>query len=440
MKYFLSIDIGASSGRHIIGYIENDSLVCEEIYRFGNYILEEDHRLIWDIDRLFEEVKKGIRACLNKYPHIESMAIDTWGVDYVLMNGEREILPCYAYRDDRTKEIIDEVHSKISFDRLYRITGSQFQTFNTIYQLYWDQKHNRLNEATDFLMIPEYLSYRLTGVKKKEYTNASTTGFTDASTTDFSEEIIDALHFPHRLFPSLNHPGTKIGDFSDEIASEIGGNIPVVFCSSHDTASAVEGIEIQNNVPYISSGTWSLLGIKIDKAITSPDAQKANYSNEYGPNYIRFQKNIMGLWIIQCLSKEMNLSFEEMVKLAKRSEYTSLFDVNDERFKSPKNMMEEIRSYFSEKKIVPPDRFEDYINSVFHSLSESYRCSLEELETITGRNYQEIYICGGGAKNEYLNKLIERYTEKKIIALPIEATSRGNILSQIKEDYHEKRN
>ncbi len=440
MKYFLSIDIGASSGRHIIGHIENGSLICEEIYRFKNYMLEKDQHLIWDIDKLFDEVKKGIKACLKKYPRIESMAIDTWGVDYVLMNGDREILPCYAYRDDRTEEIIDEVHRKISFDRLYRITGSQFQTFNTIYQLYWDQKYGRLSDATDFLMIPEYLSYRLTGVKKKEYTNASTTGLTDASTTDFSDEIIDALRFPHKLFSSLNHPGTKIGDFSDEVASEIGGNIPVVFCSSHDTASAVEGIEIQNNVPYISSGTWSLLGIKIDKAITSSAAQKANYSNEYGADYIRFQKNIMGLWIIQCLSKEMNLSFEEMVKLARRSSYKSLFDVNDARFKAPKDMMKEIRSYFSEKRIAPPEHNEDYINSVYHSLGYSYRCSLEELERITGMNYKEIYICGGGAKNQYLNELIGEYTKKKIIALPIEATSRGNILSQIKENFHEKRN
>lgn len=434
MKYYLSIDIGASSGRHIIGYVKNNNLICEELYRFKNYLIEKDNHLIWDIEMLFTEVKKGIKKCLEKYPHIESMAIDTWGVDYILMNGNQEILPCFAYRDNRTEEIINELHSKIKFDDLYKITGCQFQSFNTIYQLYWDNKHERLNNVSDFLMIPEYLSYRLTGIKKKEYTNASTTGLLDAISNDFSNEIITKLQFPKHLFTSLSRPGTKIGDFKKEIAEELGGNIPVVFCSSHDTASAVEGIEIQENVPYISSGTWSLLGIKINHAITSSDAQKANYSNEYGPNYIRFQKNIMGLWIIQCLAKELNLSFEEMVKLAKKSTYITLFDVNDERFKAPKNMMNEIKSYYLEHQLIPPTNTEDYINAVYHSLSYSYKIALEELEKITNMEYKEIYVCGGGAKNEYLNELIELYIKKKVIALPIEATSRGNLLSQIKEN------
>ena len=430
MKYFLAIDIGASSGRHIIGYKENNELKTVEVYRFLNSIEEACGHLVWTLDMLLSHVKVGIKIALSKYK-IESMSIDTWGVDYVLMNGTKEILPCFSYRDNRTKDIINEVHNIISFDKLYEITGSQFQEFNTIYQLYKDKKDGRLNNATSFLHIPEFLMYKLTGVMVHEYTNASTTGLLDGKTYDYSNYIIEKLGFKKELFTKLYKPGFVLGAFTKEVEDEVGGSIKVVLCPTHDTASAVEGIPFLKNAPYISSGTWSLLGIKTDKVINPKEARLANYSNEYGPNYIRFQKNIMGLWIIQRLSKEMNLSFDKMVELARTSTYEETYDVNDIVFLSSLNMKDAIRKWYVDHKKDVPILDKDYINATYVSLAKSYRDATGELEKIMNTKYDSLYIVGGGAKNKYLNELTEKYTGKLVIALPIEATAIGNLLSQM---------
>ena len=432
MKYYLAIDIGASSGRHIIGYLDNNNQVVEEVYRFKNEMIKDNNHLIWDIDYLFKEVKKGIKKAIAKYRNIESMSIDTWGVDYVLMNDNKEILPCFAYRDERTSEVIEKVHSLISFNELYKITGSQFQKFNTIYQLYDDKLRGRLKDATDFLMIPEYLIYKLTNKKIKEYTNASTTGMLDLETNFYSEKIINRLGIDKSIFKELQKPGTVVGDFSKEVIDEVGGNIKVIMCATHDTASAVEGIEMQENAPYISSGTWSLLGIKLDKGINTLESLNANFSNEYGPDYIRFQKNIMGLWIIQCLAKELNLDFITMVNKAKESNYQEIYNVNDDCFLSSANMKDEIINYYKRHNKPLPQNDNDIINATYHSLAYSYKVAINELEDITKQKYNYLYIVGGGAKNQYLNELTEFYTEKKVIALPIEATSIGNLFIQMK--------
>ena len=435
MKYYLAIDIGASSGRHIVGFKNaSGDIECQEIYRFKNGVTEVDGHLTWDIFYLFKQVKIGIKKTLEKYPNIESLSIDTWGVDYVLLNGNKEILPCYAYRDKRTDKAIEKVHQIIPFERLYEISGSQFQKFNSIYQLYDDKMHGRLDNATDFLMIPEYLIYKLTGKKIKEYTNGATTGLYDCHLLKVSDEIIDKLGFPNFVKKEVHKPGYVVGDLLEEVQKEVNGNIKVVLCSTHDTASAVEGIKMEENSPYISSGTWSLLGIKNETAINTKVAMQSNYSNEFGKNYIRVQKNIMGLWIIQCLAKEMNLDFVEMVKLAKTSSYQQLFDVNDERFLAPNNMQDEIKHYFIDHKMEVPQTEADYINSTYHSLAYSYQKSIAELETITNKKFSKLYIVGGGAKNQYLNELSAKYTNKEVIALPIEATSIGNLLNQMEEN------
>lgn len=433
MKYYLAIDLGASSGRHIISYKENGNLILEEMYRFKNSVSKEDNHLVWDIEKLFQEVKNGIKKCLEKYPNIESLSIDTWGVDYVLMNKDQEILPCYAYRDNRTNISINKVHEKISFKRLYEITGSQFQKFTSIYQLYADKLAGRLDKADSFLMIPEYLMYKLTGNKIKEFTNAGTTGLYDINTLQVSQEIMDKLGFNDYIKEKVYPPKTLVGYLKEDIQKEVGGNVKVVLCATHDTASAVEGITMKNNAPYISSGTWSLLGIKSKKAINSEKARLANYSNEFGPNYIRVQKNIMGLWIIQCVSKAINMEFKDMVQLAKSSTYQEIFDVNDERFLSPEDMIKEIINYFKEKNMKLPQNNADIICSIYHSLAYSYKVALQELEDITNESYDELYIVGGGAKNDFLNELTQQYTNKKVIALPIEATAIGNLKIQMEE-------
>ena len=435
MKYYLAIDIGASSGRHIIGYQnEKNELITEEIYRFPNFLDDINGHLSWNVERLFNEIKFGIKKAILKYSNIQSVAIDTWGVDYVLMNENVEIFPVYAYRDERTEESIKLVHNIIPFEKLYEITGSQFQTFNTIYQLYKDKIDGRLENATDFLMIPEYLAYKLTGNKVKEHTNASTTGLCSLKTNNYSYEIIEKLNLNSKLFNKTYKPGTFVGNFTKDIQKELGGNIPVILCCTHDTGSAVEGIKMEQNAPYISSGTWSLLGIKHKDGINSKEAFEANYSNEYGPDYVRLQKNIMGLWIIQNLSKEMNIGFAEMVNLSKKSNFCNIFDVNDKVFLSTSSMKDEIINWYKNRNLDYPKSNEDLINCTYHSLAYSYKVALDELEKITKEKYSSLYIVGGGAKNQYLNELTEKYTNRKVIALPIEATAIGNLYIQMEAD------
>jgi len=435
MKYYLGIDIGASSGRHIIGYYKDNILITDEVYRFKNELKILDNHMVWDVEYLFNEVKLGIKKALENYKNIESLSIDTWGVDYVLLKEDKEIFPVYGYRDSRTSKVINDVHNIISFNKLYSITGSQFQPFNTIYQLYYDKVNGRLDDVTDFLYIPEYLIYKLTGKKTNELTMASTSGMLDVNKKKYSNEIINKLGFNEKLFKELLQPGTLVGSFTDEIVNEVGGNINVVLCATHDTASAVCGINMDSNNPYISSGTWSLLGVKLEEGINNEFALKANYSNELGPNYVRFQKNIMGLWIIQCISKETNLSFEEMIDICKDCSYTNIYNVNDDCFLMNDNMCEEIKKWFRKNYIEEPKTIDEIINSTFHSLAYSYKKSLDELEIITGKKYNKIYIVGGGAKNDYLNALTMKYTNKEVVALKIEATALGNLLVQMENDY-----
>ena len=248
MKIYLAVDIGASSGRHIAGFLENGELKTEEVYRFQNGVQEKDGHLTWDIDALEAHVRRGIALSKERFGAIESFSVDTWGVDYVLLQDGEPIRPCYAYRDSRTEAVLDEVHEKIPFSALYRRTGIQFQPFNTIYQLASDQDLGRLQDAADFLMMPEYLLYRLTGVKTHEYTNATTTGMVSAETGEYDAEIIRKLGFPKALFHKLQRSGTVIGTYE---------GIKAVLCATHDTGSAVEGIPMEEDAPYISSGTWS---------------------------------------------------------------------------------------------------------------------------------------------------------------------------------------
>ncbi len=436
MKAYLAIDIGASSGRHIVGYMQDGSLVTEEIYRFYNGMDSLEGHLVWDTDRLLTEVKEGIKRTLVKYPETVSLSIDTWGVDYVLMKGDKEVKPTYAYRDSRVEEPIKEVHSIIPFEKLYSRTGTQFNKFNTIYQLYADKKAGRLEGVTDFLMIPEYLMYKLTGVKKKEFTEASTTGLVNAETLEYDEWIFDTLGLPRALIKKIDKPTDAVGRISDEVAKEVGGSPLVVLCATHDTGSAVEAIDMENDSPYISSGTWSLLGVKTERPITDMKSCNSGYSNEGGVGYNRYQKNITGMWIIQSLRKELcpETSYSDIADMAARSEYTEVFDVNDDTFMAPDSMKEAIRSYLVGEGKPAPVSDADYFNSAYHSLGYCYDIAIKDLENNTGKSYPDIYIVGGGAKNDYLNGLTEKYTGKRVVALPIEATAIGNLKIQITRD------
>ena len=434
MKYYLAIDIGASSGRHIVGYVKDGKIETEEIYRFPNGMDELDGHLVWDTDRLFREIKTGIKESFKKYPEIESLSIDTWGVDYVLLKGDKEVYPVYAYRDGRMDEVIDKVHAIVPFEKLYERMGTEFQKFNTVYQLYADKVAGRFEGVTDFLMLPEYFMYKLTGVKMKEFTDATTMGLVNAETLEIDREVWNKLGYPEALIRPLSAPGTFVGRLTDEIKAEVGGDLDVVLCATHDTASAVDAIEMEKNSPYISSGTWSLLGVKTEKALTDEESRRSNYSNEGGVGYNRYQKNIIGMWIIQSLRKEMcpDTSYGDIAEMAEKSDYAGVFNVNDESFMAPKSMKQAISDYFTSRGENPPSAMADYFNSAYVSLAHGYKKSIAALEKNTVKTYPEIYIVGGGAKNVYLNNLTEKITGKKVIALPIEATAIGNLKIQMK--------
>ena len=435
MKYYLAIDIGASSGRHIIGYAGADGkLVTEELYRFPNGMKKENGHLVWDTEALLASVLEGIKESFARYPKIESLSIDTWGVDYVLMKGDTPVAPTYAYRDDRTVPAIEAVHKILPFGKLFEKTGIQFQPFNTVYQLYDDLGKGRLAGVTDFLMIPEYLMYRLTGVKKKEYTNATTMGMVNAATRAFDMDIVRALGLPEHLFPALSEPGTLLGGLKPEYVAYCGGDTKVRLCATHDTASAVEGIPMQGNAPYVSSGTWSILGIKSSVPHTDPVSREKNYSNEGGVGYVRYQTNIMGLWIVQSLRTELcpDVSFGDIAESARASKFEGIFDVNDSRFMAPASMKEAIDSAFPAGE--GPKTVADYFVCAYRSLAEGYRVAIENLEACAGERFDSLYIVGGGAKNAYLNELTEAAIGRKVLAFPIEATAIGNLKVQMRED------
>lgn len=420
MNHYLAIDIGASSGRHIVGWREDGELKTKEVYRFPNGAVRKDGHLVWDAGGLLESVKAGIEQTRELFPDIRSLSIDTWGVDYVLMQGDRELFPCYCYRDGRTEDVIPRVHELVPFSQLYRHTGIQFQPFNTVYQLYADLLAGRLEGATDFLMLPCWLMYRLCGVKVHEYTNATTGGLVNAETGEYDMELIRTLGLPEHLFPQLQAPGTVIGQYE---------GMDVVLCATHDTGSAVEGIPMEGEAPYISSGTWSLLGVKTGKPLTDAESERANWSNEGGVGYNRYQKNIMGMWLVNQLQKELcpGKPFGAIVEEAEASRFDETVDANVQAFMSPESM----KAAFDRQLSGKPACEADYFRCAYRSLALCYRQAIEELERNTGKHYDRLYIVGGGAKNQFLNRLTAEATGKEVVALPIEATALGNLNIQM---------
>ena len=429
MKYYLAIDLGASSGRHVVGYLKDGKIRLDEVHRFRTCMDDSKNGLVWDIPRFFREIIQGIKKAFGKYREIESLSIDTWGVDYILMNKDKEIPPYYAYRNKRCLKAAEKVHEIIPFEQIYKLTGIQFASFNTIYQLFDDKEMGRIKNATDYLMLPSYFIYKLTGKKTHEYTDESTGGFINPKTKKYSFELIEKIGLPKRLFTSLNMPGETVGKLLPEIEKEVGGNCTVVLCASHDTASAFESIEVDEESLILSSGTWSLLGIKSKDPIINKDSLNANYTNEGGVNYIRFLKNIMGMYLTNQVMEEVNLSFDEISKGLEKSTYKETFSVNDPSLNAPKNMKLAILNLLKEK---PPKSDYDLFASIYHSMAKSYKESINEIERITNKKFKKIYVIGGGAKNDYLNTLIKEYTKLDVIAMPIEATSLGNIKVQMK--------
>ena len=423
MRRYLAIDIGASSGRHIVGWERDGEIRTEEVYRFPNGMEDAGGRLTWDLEKLVGHIGAGIGEALKRFPDIASFSVDTWGVDYVLMNGEKEILPCYAYRDSRTAAAIPEVHRRIPFGELYRRTGIQHQPFNTVYQLYADKTAGRLEKATAFLPIPQYLMYRFCGGMAHEYTEATTGGMVNARTGEYDPEIIDALGFPRRLFPPLKKPGTVIGKYR---------GMKAVLCASHDTASAVEAIPMEGNELFLSSGTWSLLGMKTAAPLTGPESLAADYSNEGGVGCGLYLKNIIGMWLANRLREELcpGKPWDEITAEAQRDSFDGLVDAEDPAFMAPESM----KAAFDARLARRPGTAAGYFRCAYRSLADTYGRAVRAMEKSTGIVCRKLYIVGGGAKNGFLNRLAGEATGKQVVALPMEATAIGNIKVQMDAD------
>ncbi|WP_394243869.1 rhamnulokinase [Vibrio astriarenae] len=437
MNYFLAVDIGASSGRHLLGYLNNGKIILEEIYRFSNKLSEKDGQLCWDLESLFLHILLGLEECtkLNKIP--KSIGIDTWGVDYVLLDNQDNIIGnTVSYRDERTKGIMESIINQVGCKEIYNKTGIQFMSFNTLYQLSSMAREDK-ERADSFLMIPDYLNFLLTGKKVNEYSNATTTQMFNVNSGQWDKDLLEVAGVKCDIFGQAQLPGHCIGRLKDSIKQKIGFDCEVVLPATHDTGSAfiASVFDIEEEGVILSSGTWSLLGKEVEKPIVSDMSRNNNFTNEGGYNKrFRFLKNIMGLWIIQEVSRilDYRYSYAELAQMARDSkDFTSVIDVNNERFFVSENMIEEIVDYCKETGQPYPTEIGEICICVYRSLAKCYSEFINEMVEVTGKKISKINIIGGGSKNELLNELIAEETGKEIVVGPVEATGMGNIMVQM---------
>lgn len=438
MKYYLAVDIGASSGRLILGHREDGRMILEEIHRFGNGMVRKQGHLVWDVDQLFAEIITGMKKCaeLGKIP--ESIGVDTWAVDFVLLDAKDQRLgDAVGYRDHRTQGMDQSVYEVIDEEELYLRTGIQKQPFNTIYQLMAvkEQIPELMEQADALLMIPDYLHFLLSGQKVTEYTNASTTQLLDPQTKDWDWNLIDWLGYKRELFQKICLPGTNLGSLTAEIAAEVGFTCRVVVPATHDTGAAVMAVPAADDqVLYISSGTWSLMGTEVKEAICTAESRQFNFTNEGGYDYrFRYLKNIMGMWMINSARNELapDMSFSDICEGAAKQSILSIVDANSERFLAPESMSKEVQKACAESGQQVPQGIWETAAVIYNSLAECYAQTAREIEAMTGVVYDCIHVIGGGANAEYLNRLTAHACHKKIYAGPVEATAIGNISAQM---------
>ncbi|MEH7130746.1 rhamnulokinase [Neobacillus drentensis] len=437
-KYSIAVDIGASSGRLILGYLENGLLKLDEIHRFENKIIKKGDSYCWEADKLFQEIKNGLKKCKELGIKPDSIGIDTWAVDFVLLDeNDQPLTEAVSYRDPRTDGMMERVFEKIMKERLYLETGIQFQKFNTIYQLYSIKQNSPeiLDKAKSFLMIPDYFNYLLTGKKANEYTNATSTQLVNAFTKKWDHDLLDVLGINKEMFHDIKTPKTILGTLKEELVSELGFDLQVILPATHDTGSAVIAVPEENETIYISSGTWSLIGVENYFPICVTKALDYNFTNEGGIDYqYRFLKNIMGLWMIQEVRRNYNneYSFAELVDRAREAkDFKAVVNVNDDRFLKPENMVQEIMNYCVETGQPIPSTPGEVAKCVYDSLAVSYLDAVNEIEEIFEKRFEKINVIGGGCQNEMLNQLVADVTKKEVYAGPVEATAIGNIVAQL---------
>ena len=455
-RTYAAVDLGASSGRVLLGWVEDGTMRLQEVHRFDNLQHRSNGHDCWDIDGLFENIVEGLAKCKSEYgAEPVSVGIDTWAVDFVLLDGKDKMLgDSVAYRDDRTHGMFAVADAMIDPETVYRKTGIQRQPFNTLYQLLaLEREHpEQLEAAETFLMVPDYLNWRLTGIKSNEYTNASTTSMLNARTLEWDSDILDCCGIPGRIFQKATMPGSVLGHLTAGIAERVGYDTEVVLVASHDTGSAFLAVPAHDDSSvYISSGTWSLLGVEHEGPVTCDASRLQNFTNEGGyQKRFRFLKNIMGLWMIQSVRRELNgvnyvagktdhaaqgdhqYGFGELSQLARDAEsFVAYVNVDDDRFLSPDSMIEEIKATCRETGQPVPETVGEIMRTIYCSLSRAYAEAIADLHALTGRDYTAINIVGGGCQDGYLNELTARACGLPVYAGPVEGTGLGNLMVQM---------
>ncbi len=453
-KYYLAIDVGASSGRHILGHVQAGRIILEEVYRFENRQIHQNGCDCWDMDNLWQGILAGLKSCGDQGKIPTTVGLDTWGVDFALLDGRDNLLgSAVAYRDLRTQGADRLVEALISQEELYARTGIQKQSFNTVYQLMALKRDHpeQLERAESLLMIPDYLGFLLTGEKRQEYTEATTSGLVNAEKKAWDKELIARLGLPERLFGELSMPGTMVGSLRPGIQELVGFDAMVVLPASHDTGSAFLAVPARDDkAVYISSGTWSLLGVENGAPLSGEASRLAGFTNEGGAwGRFRYLQNIMGLWMIQSIRRELNgvayvegresraagekkWSFPELGQAAREAaDFPSVVDVNQERFLSPDSMTEAVKQACRDTAQPAPETVGQLMQCVYRSLAKCYRNAVEKLSGLTGKAYTSVNIVGGGCQDSYLNELTAQATGLPVFAGPVEGTAIGNLLVQM---------
>ena len=452
-NYYLAIDIGASSGRHILGHVEEGRILLEEMYRFDNKQVHKNGHDCWDMDNLWTGILGGLKACKEAGKIPQTIGIDTWAVDFVLLDENGAVIgDAVAYRDGRTKDADKLVDKVLPAVELYARTGIQKQLFNTIYQLMalGEEHPEQLEQAQTMLMIPDYFDYKLTGVMKQEYTNATSTNLVYAAAKTWDYELIEMLGLPARLFGELSMPGTVVGNLTEEIQKEVGFDATVILPATHDTGSAFLAVPAKDDkAVYLSSGTWSLLGVENEEPICNEDSWRENFTNEGGAWYrFRYLKNIMGLWMIQSIRRELNgvayvagrtskhadgkqWSFPDLIEAARgAADFHSVVDANDDCFLAPESMIDAIKDYCRRSGQPVPETVGEIMQCVYLSLSRCYKEAILNLCKLTGKIYTSINIVGGGCQDMYLNEMTAKAVGLPVFAGPVEGTAIGNLIVQ----------
>src|SRR5919107_78397 len=437
---YLAVDLGAESGRVVLGRFDGGRVSLEEVHRFPNTAVKLPDGLHWDILRILSEIKEGLAKAAREV-RVEGVGLDSWGGDFALLDREGALVSNpYHHRDPRTEEMLARALEKMPKEEIYETTGIQFMRINTLYQLLAIQDSPLLEVADTLLLVPDLMNYWLTGEKACEFTNATTTQLYDLEAEGWAEDLLQKLSLPVDVFPKIVPPATELGPLLPEVAEEVGlgAQLPVIAVASHDTASAVVAVPAEGeSFAYVSSGTWSLVGVETPEPVVTQEAMEANFTNEGGfEGRTRFLKNVMGLWLLQeCrriwAQEGQESSYEELTRLAEEAPASGpLVDPDHPSFLAPGDMPSRIRRFCEATDQRPPEELGQIARCIFESLALKYRWVVAQAGGIAGQNLEVVHVVGGGSQNSLLCQLTADATRLPILAGPVEATALGNVMVQ----------